>query len=186
MAFQNELVRQRKLKGVSQEQLGKNIGVSQTTISDYEAGRDVPRNNAYRMSKVLDSSRLFAEYCFEYKTSFFNVPVLNSVDDHEIVGMSILIEEAAELISNIEKLRKLVINKRDRRSINKEEWIQLMHHEEQILDILPAVQMHLIEMSEVFGLDLEKLEWNVEKKLIRKGYYTKRKDPHSNADPTSI
>lgn len=173
MSFSNELMIQRKKVGMSQNALAMAIGVTQSTISDYESGRDVPQNNAYRMTRILKSDRLLAVHCFEYKTGFFNVPVLNRVDDHNVVGMGILIEEAAELISNLERLRKLVVNKRDRREFSKDEWQRVQQHEEQILDIMPAIQMHLIEMSEVYGLDLQEFEYRLEQKMSRKGYYKK-------------
>jgi transcriptional regulator with XRE-family HTH domain len=173
VSFLNELILQRKNNGMSQTELAKRIGITQSTISDYESGRDVPSDNAFRITRVLESDRLLAEYCFEYKTGFFNAPVLNNVDDNSIVGMGILIEEASELISNIEKLRKLVVNKRSRRQLTKAEWQQVMEHEEQIVDIFPAIQMHLIEMSEVFGLDLRELEHRLELKMKMKGYYKK-------------
>ena len=173
MSFSQELLVQRKKSGMSQTALASAIGVTQSTISDYESGREVPQNNAYRLSRVLESDRLLAVHCFEYKTGFFNVPVLNRVDDHNMVGMGVLIEEAAELISNIERLRKLVLNKRDRREFTKDEWQSVQHHEEQILDIMPAIQMHLIEMSEIYGLDLQELEYRLEQKMRRKGYYKK-------------
>lgn len=173
MSFSDELLKQRKYVGMSQSELARRIGVTQSTISDYESGRDVPSENAFRITRVLESDRLLAEYSFEYKTGFFNVPVLNRVDDHSIVGMGVLIEEAAELISSIERLRKLVVNKRDRREFTKEEWQTLLVHEEQIIDIMPAIQMHLIKMSEVFGLDLQDLERRLELKMSMKGYYKK-------------
>lgn len=173
MSFSNELLIQRKKVGMSQTELARRIGVTQSTISDYESGRDVPVDNAFRMARVLESDRLLAEFCYEYKTGFFNVPVLNKVDDHSVVGMGVLIEEAAELISSIEKLRKLVVNKRDRREFTKDEWEQLLQHEMQIIDIMPAIQMHLIEMSEMFDLDLQNLEHRLELKMSMKGYYKK-------------
>jgi hypothetical protein len=147
--------------------------VTQSTISEYESGRDVPQENAYRMTRVLKSDRLLAVHCFEYKTGFFNVPVLNRVDDHNVVGMGVLIEEAAELISNLERLRKLVVNKRGRREFTKDEWERVIQHEEQVLDIMPAIQMHLIEMSEVYELDLQEMEYRLEQKMKRKRYYKK-------------
>jgi transcriptional regulator with XRE-family HTH domain len=173
MSFSDELLIQRKKIGMSQNVLARSIGVTQSTISDYEAGRDVPPDNAFRMTRVLESDRLLAEFCFEYKTNFFNIPVLNRVDDHNVVGMGILIEEAGELISNIERLRKMVVNKRDRREFTKDDWKLLMQYEMQVIDIMPAIQMHLIEMSEVFGLDLRDLEYRLEKKMSMKGYYKK-------------
>ncbi len=171
MSFSNELFMQRKTVGMSQTELARRIGVTQSTISDYECGKDVPPDNAFRMTRVLESDRLLAEFCWEYKTGFFNVPVLNKVDDHSIVGMGVLIEEAAELISNIERLRKLVLNKNDRRQFTKDEWKQLLEYEEQIVDIMPAIQMHLIKMSEIFGLDLREMERRLELKMSMKGYY---------------
>ena len=61
-----------------------------------------------------------------------------------IVGMGVLIEEAAELISNIERLRKLVVNKNDRRQFTKDEWKQLSESMKmQIIDIMPAIAASL-------------------------------------------
>lgn len=63
MAFGEKILELRKLKGVSQEELADDLGVSQSTISNYERGVNAP-----------DLSTL--EKCAQY----FNIPIADLID----------------------------------------------------------------------------------------------------------
>ena len=54
MTFQEQLIYYRKKKGLSQEQLGNQIGVSRQTVSKWELGLTTPE-----MDKLIQMSRLF-------------------------------------------------------------------------------------------------------------------------------
>jgi len=63
MAFGEKILELRKLKGVSQEELADDLGISQSTISNYERGVNAP-----------DLSTL--EKCAQY----FNIPIADLID----------------------------------------------------------------------------------------------------------
>ena len=170
MLFNKILQETRKNQDMSQSELASAVGISQASISDYEGGKIVPDDIAYRISKSLGSFRLLAVYADTFRKGAVNIPYLNNVDDHTEVGLGVLIEESAELISTVEKLRKLIRNKFSKKDLTEEEYKKILDYELQIIDVMPAILMHLIEMNERYGLNIENLEFCQRQKLIGKGY----------------
>lgn len=57
MEFKDRLRMMRKEKGLTQKQLGELIGVGRTTISEYESGKIVPRQDGLvKLAEVLHTS----------------------------------------------------------------------------------------------------------------------------------
>lgn len=57
MEFKDRLRMMRKEKGLTQKQLGEKIGVGRTTISEYESGKIVPRQDGLvKLAEVLHTS----------------------------------------------------------------------------------------------------------------------------------
>lgn len=54
MSFKEQLIRLRKQRGLSQEQLGQHIGVSRQTVSKWELGDTTPE-----LEKLIQISRFF-------------------------------------------------------------------------------------------------------------------------------
>ncbi|KNF08529.1 putative transcription factor [Gottschalkia purinilytica] len=171
MCFATLVKEVREDLGLSQEDIALNIGVSQPMYSKYENCKaPIPDDIALEIAKKLKSPRLMAEYFFQNKSEFFNVPVLNNVDDNAIVVLDSLIEESTELIKYSQELKKILKNKKDRTELTVLDWETVMKCEEQIADIFPALKLHFIKMAEEFELDLSKLEKKIYQKLKYKKY----------------
>lgn len=63
MAFEDRLKEARKFKGLTQEQLGKLIGVKKATISSYESGNSQP--DVYKIVKLLEALEVDANYLWQ-------------------------------------------------------------------------------------------------------------------------
>ena len=69
MEFKDRLRMLRKEKGLTQKQLGEMIGVGRTTISEYENGKIVPRQDGLvRLAELLNTSIDFLTGATSYTT----------------------------------------------------------------------------------------------------------------------
>lgn len=167
-----ELVREAREKyGLSQLDIALKVGVTQSTWSKYENGKvPIPHDIANNAIRVLKSRRIKAVYAYEVKSEFFNVPLLNNVDDNSIVVLDSLMEESTELIDSCIILKKLIKNKKFRSDLTSEQLETFNHCNEQIADIYAALKLHFLNMDEHFDLDIDLLEKKVYKKLKVKKY----------------
>lgn len=161
----------REERGYSQGFLSSSVGIAQSTWSKYESCKvPMPNDIAHRAIQILQSHRTKAEYNFNQRIEFFNVPVLNNVDENSVVILDSLIEELEEAIESCKELKRLLRNKRNREHITENEWDKVLICEEQIADLKPAIKLHQIKMIEDFDMDLEKLEKIIQIKLKTKNY----------------
>ncbi|MBB6218217.1 transcriptional regulator with XRE-family HTH domain [Anaerosolibacter carboniphilus] len=167
-----ELVKETRLMvGIQQIAIAGQVGVTQATWSKYENKElPMPDDVVERAAAVLNSPRIIAEHLYEKGSEFFNVPVLNNVDDNVLVVLDSLIEESAELIKHTQTLKKLLKNKKSRDQFSSQQWEEVMSAEEQIADVLPAIKLHFITMAEQFELDIKSLEKRMNRKLRSKSY----------------
>ncbi len=156
---------------MTQNILAAKVGVSQANWSKYETGElDMPEDVVLRTLTILDDARLKAVYQHERGTGVFNMPVLTCIDENPYTVLNVVIEEAEEMIQSAESLKKLIRNKLCHQEIPEKDWIEIMKCEEQICDVQLALQIHLIRMHEVYGLDLKRLEARMMAKLRDKNY----------------
>lgn len=70
MEFKDRLRMLRKEKGLTQKQLGEMIGVGRTTISEYENGKIVPRQDGLiKLAEILHTSVDFLAGVTSYNTN---------------------------------------------------------------------------------------------------------------------
>lgn len=172
MDFIDLLVKVRNQKKVSQGELARKCGVTQQAFSAYERRiTDMPPDIAYKAAKTLESTRLVAEYDFQYGVSIFKVPVLKNVDDHHMVVCYRLIKEFEEGKEAAIKLINIIENKSNK-DFSKADWDDIYEQEIQIVDTYACVNMHIITMEEKFkSFSREKLERIQNDRLKMKGYY---------------
>jgi transcriptional regulator with XRE-family HTH domain len=171
MCFVEMVKETRTQYGFSQSAIAREVGVTQAAWSKYEnKERSIPDDVAKRMAEIMKSPRLMNEYLYEKKAEFFNVPVLNNVDDNIIVVLDTVIEEATELIRNTQELKRTMKNKKSAEQITSLEWDVIMRAEEQIADLIPAIKLNFVVMVEKFGMDIKSLEDRLNRKLKIKGY----------------
>ncbi len=165
------LKKTREEHGFSQTDMALNVGVTQSTWSKYENGKvHIPHDIANSAIKTLRSKRIKAVYAYEMKNEFFNVPLLNNVDDNPIVVIDSLIEESTELIESCHHLKKIIKNRISREELTPKQLKQFENCQEQIADIYPALKLHFLNMYEHFNLDMDLLEKKVYQKLSEKKY----------------
>lgn len=161
----------RERAGMSQEQLAYTVGITQATWSKYENGKvAMPDDIARRAIKVLRDPKLKLQCSFIQGTGLVNTPLLNNIDENIITGLVCLIEEAKEAIESSERLVKKLRNRQGKKDICKDEWEEVLSCEEQIVDLYPALNMHFVRMTEVYGLDIEEMERRASRKLRERKY----------------
>lgn len=171
MSFLDQLRMVRLEQYMTQNILAAKVGVSQANWSKYETGElDMPEDVVLRTLTILDDARLKAVYQYERGTGVFNMPVLTGIDENPYTVLNVVIEEAEEMIKSAECLKKLIRNKMCHQEIPEKDWLEIMKYEEQICDVQLALQIHLIRMHEVYGLDLKRLEARMMAKLRDKNY----------------
>ncbi len=171
MGFVEELRLARGRMGLTQNVLAAKIGVSQSNWSKYESGEiPIPGDVALKVLEVLNDSRLKTVFQYERKLGVLNLPVLTEVDENPYTVLNVVIEEAEELLSNAESLKKMIRNKKEGHGFTEAEWQRIFVYEEQICDVVLAINTHLIRMKEVYGLDLSRLEKRLCMKLEMKKY----------------
>lgn len=175
MCFATTLKEIMQRQGIGQETLGKEVGASQTAISMYlNKKRPIPEDFALAVVRVLNDTRLLAEFSEEFGQAFFKVPVLDRIDDHHSTVMEALIEEQSESIRALQKMKKLIRNKQSKQDLTDQEFQDLKELEMQIVDVYVALQQHLISMSK-FGIDVKELERELARKMINKGYKSRHR-----------
>ncbi len=75
------IIQLRKQNSMTQEQLGKNIGVSKNMICMYEKGKRVPGRDT--VLKIADLFNVSADYIFGREEDIFNVPPSSARYLHE-------------------------------------------------------------------------------------------------------
>lgn len=162
----------RESRGLSQAALADRVGVTQAAISKYEKkGRPIPEDVAIRMTEVLKSPRLHAEYLYENRMEFFNSPLLNNVDDHLVLVLDVLVDELAEAREAAMENAKLLRNKKKDSDIDRHSWQKVIENEMQILDLYANIKLHLIRMDETFEkFSIKELELRHQGKLKMKKY----------------
>ena len=170
-SFEEKVKETRIAKGMTQQELALVNNVTQATWSKYESG-DIPfpEDVAINTIMYLKDAKLREYYSYYKKTSVLNLPPLNNVDDNNLTVISCLIEEAGELIAAAEKLRKVIKNKTSADDLTDAEWEKIWWCEEQIADILPAVNLHFVRMNQVFNFDIGRLELKMKMKLKDRKY----------------
>lgn len=171
MNFLEQLKVVRLEQCMTQSILAAKVGVSQANWSKYETGElDMPEDIVLKTLTILADARLKAVYQYERGTGVFNMPVLTGIDENPYTVLNVVIEEAEEMIRSAESLKKLIRNKMCSQEISDRDWLEIMKCEEQICDVQLALQIHLIRMHEVYGLDLKRLESRMITKLHDKKY----------------
>lgn len=163
----------REERNVSQEEIAKRCGVSQSVWSMYEKKkRPFPGDIAHKTARILKSPRLLAEYVFENETEYFKVPVLNKVDDHLMTILNCMEEELHEAIDAVKRNKQLLKNKNRDEQLTIADWDKVIENEMQIIDVMPAIRLYHIKMEELFNkYKISELEQSHIQKMQSRGYY---------------
>lgn len=156
--------------GLSQSALGKLINASQSTVSDWELGKEVPPDMIAKIAEVTGSLDLRIEYMANRRLLLLNVPYLNNVDHHPMTVLAALREEFEEALESIDHLEKLFKNKQSSEDFEDWEWNQVLDEVEQVVDPTSGLNVFLSTLSKSFNLDLKALSFKLTQKYFNKKY----------------
>lgn len=170
MCFATKLREVRKERKMTQRTLANEVGVDQTRISAYESGEEVPSDIAINIIRVLNSPRLSLALSATKRSEVINIPILNNVNEEVVNVLDVVIEEADELITAGNKLKKIIRNKKSKEDFEDHEIEEVLKLEEQVADLIPCLRLHFVTMAETFDLDIDRLEKRMVMKYKRKKY----------------
>ena len=165
-----EVIRsERQRLGLSQQQLANKVHVDRSMISHWERGAmSIPYDVLCRIVRALGSHRLRTQVCFECKANSLTPPFLDQVDMHPFVVTEVLIEELEEAAQALRTLR--LANKRSADQLTDQDKASMEYAGEQVMDLLPAIQMLMAAWQEWYGVDVDRLAIAGYEKLFQRGY----------------
>lgn len=164
--------------GVTFKQLASAVCVAPSTMSQYVGGsRPMPKDVEAGIINRLQSPRLSEERCANCQGNMFPTRYLDNVDDHPIVALNKLHEETREVLANIERVKRVLMNKRKGSEFTEADIEALELFENEVADIITCGKTMLIKLQEWYGRPvIGTMQRHVEK-LEREEYCTKRKSP---------
>lgn len=177
MSLAHEIREERVRYGVSQEELAKKLHVSSSAVSNYERGtRDMPEDLLDRAIDALNSPRLRIMKCSSCQTGIFGgMPYLDLVDLHSVVTKNKLAEELEEAADALQSL--VLINKSKPDDLSQSDRDQLTKVLEELLDLLPAISLHMKSLIVHYDVDLRVAREVNKKKYFDRGYWSAKKMP---------
>lgn len=169
-----EVLRQeRERREMTQRELAKAVHVDRSLISNWELGKVViPLDILCRIIKVLGSSKLGMQACFECQINTLTMPYLDLVDMHPMTVVSVMLEELQEASAALQGLR--LANKRSMDDLTPQDRQAMTYAGEQVIDLLAGINTLLSGWQEHYGFDVNRQAAAGYEKLFTKGYATRQ------------
>lgn len=166
-AIHDNRIRQR----LSVDQLAGRINISASMLKKYECGAcSVPQDVANRIADVLKAPAIKKRLTWERKTNVITTPVLDGIDDHPVVVLTVIEQEIAEFLEAVRAGRAVLVNKQSEAELSPEDKQRVEALLTEGIDVYAAVEVLAMVLGSCFGQDLGAQEKRFEVKCRRKGY----------------
>lgn len=178
-----EIIREEVSKhDLTYKAVAKTVNIASSTLSQYLSGdRKMTKEMEGSIVEAINSPRLSEERCFHCRGNLFPTRYLDRIDDHPIVALDKVIEEAEEFIVAAKEARKVLINKRRGTVFEGEKDVVLKRLEDDSADLITGAKTVLIKLQEWFQRPVIVTMHRHLEKLEKHEYCTKRKKPHIKA-----
>ncbi|WFD08745.1 helix-turn-helix domain-containing protein [Tepidibacter hydrothermalis] len=171
MCYRILMKRERKRKNLTQEQLAISLNVSQSDMSEWEAGkREIPIDIKKKIPDILDSSRLRLEIVNELDADLIVTPYYSGIKSDLIRLIAKNIEEEEESIKAQKELFNIVLENMTGKEYTKEQIEKISDLMEQIADPVGWKRMLLVGVEEEIGIPIKSINKRIQKKVISKSY----------------
>lgn len=162
----------------SNKELAIGAGCSQSGMSLILSGqRPMTRETEAAIILATENPRFSEERCFYCPGNLFPTRYLDAIDDHPVISLDKLIEEAAEFIRAANLARKVMINKKPGHAFMDQDNNLITDFENQTADLITGAKTVLIKMQEWYKRPVLKVMKRHLDKLEKNGHVTKRKSP---------
>jgi transcriptional regulator with XRE-family HTH domain len=162
---------ERKRRSLSQEQLAILLNVSQSDISEYEAGkRSIPVDIKKRLPDVLQSSRLRLELINELDADLIVTPYYSGIKSDLLRLIAKNIEEEEESIKAQRELFQMVLENMTGKQYSKEQLSKIGDLMEQVADPVGWKRMLLVGVEEEIGVTIKSINKRIQNKVVLKSY----------------
>ena len=172
------------IRGMSRKDLAAAACLASSTLSEYLTGsRPIPKAREGELVEVLNSPRASEERCTNCKGNLFPTRYLDEIDNHPIVALDKLVEEAEEIINVAKDTRKAMLNRRHGYKFAREDDLTVTSFENEVADLITCSKTLLIKLQEWYDRPVDETMRRHIKKLEQSGYCSvKRKTPLCKVD----
>lgn len=165
------LKRYRLRNGLSQRELGIRIGASESMVKKYENGETpIPVDLVDKAATMLKAPALRKQWQWENGAGVITTPVLDGIDDHPVVVLTVIEQEIAEFLEVVRAGRAALVNKQTEAELSPEDKQRVEALLAEGIDVYAAVEVLAMVLGSCFGQDLGAQEKRFETKCRRRGY----------------
>ncbi len=164
--------------GMSGKEMAATVSLATSTLSEYLTGsRPIPKDREGDLIEALNSPRASEERCASCKGNLFPTRYLDEIDNHPIIALDKLVEEAQELINMADDVRKIMINKKSGHYFQGTNVLMVAAMEDEVADLITGSKTFLIKMQEWFRRPVVETMHRHITKLETSGYCSIKRKP---------
>lgn len=163
--------KKREARGYSVSALSSRIGVSESMLKKYECQVcPIPADVANRAAEILKAPVIRKQYAYEHNLGVISTPVMDNIDEHPVVVLTVMERELAEFLDAVREGRQVLLNKQGGHELSQQDRQTINSLLAEGIDVYTAFEVLAMVLTENFDHDIKGEQKRHEDKCRQRGY----------------